>query len=458
VVGIALPQIGRSLDAGNNIQWVLTANLLAVTASMPAAGWIANRLGAKPVFLFALAAFSVASLAAAVAPNLGFLIAARVGQGLCAGILNPISMTIVLDLFAPAERGRAIGIWGLVSMSAPALGPTFGGYLVTAVSWHWLFLPNVPIGILGALAGRRLLVDTARREQGRLDVAGLLLGSTGLAVFIFGLSQSRSWGWDDPAVIGGLVIGVVLLASFARHALHVPDPLIELRLIRTPVFLASLVVIGLVTMPQYTRAVFVPLQLETLRSYTALKVGVILTPAAVMTAVSMSIGGRLVDRIGARIPVMGGCIIMIVGAAGNAFITPSTSPVWISACLAVQGLGVGVSMIPATVVGLNAIESASMAHATTIRSLTNQAAAALSVAGLFALVNARLAAADGINSRQAAYNSAFVAAIVALVLAMIVAWRLPGAKIRRRADEREATVTDRYDSVAGGQHEPIPRA
>ncbi|HUP76097.1 MAG TPA: MFS transporter [Acidimicrobiales bacterium] len=155
IVGIALPQIGKALNAGSNIQWVVTANLLALSVSMPAAGWVANRLGAKPVFLVSMAAFSVASLCAALAPNLGFLIAARAAQGLCAGIFNPVSMTIVLDLFAPEERGRAMGVWGLVAMSAPAVGPTFGGYLVTAVSWHWLFLPNVPIGIIGAIAGRR---------------------------------------------------------------------------------------------------------------------------------------------------------------------------------------------------------------------------------------------------------------------------------------------------------------
>ncbi|MEO8693490.1 MAG: MDR family MFS transporter [Acidimicrobiales bacterium] len=432
IVGIALPQIGESLHAGSNIQWVVTANLLALSVSMPAAGWVANRLGAKPVFLVSLAAFSVASLCAALAPNLGFLIAARAGQGICAGIFNPVSMTIVLDLFAPDERGRAMGVWGLVAMSAPAVGPTFGGYLVTAVSWHWLFLPNVPIGIIGAIAGRRFLVDTARRAQGKLDFVGLVLGGSGLALFIFGLAQSRSWGWDDPGTIGCLLGGLALLATFTFHALRTPEPLLELRLTRTPVYLSSLLVIGLVTLPQYTRAVFVPLQLERLRGYSALKVGVILTPSAVMTAISMSVGGRLVDRMGARRPAVGGCLLMMIGAAGNAFISPSTSVVWIATSLAIQGMGVGVVMIPVTVVGLNAIADHSMAHATTIRSLTNQVGAALSVAGLFALVNARLASAKSVNAEQSAYNSTFIVAMVVLAIAVIIAWRMPDAGSRPR--------------------------
>jgi EmrB/QacA subfamily drug resistance transporter len=425
IVGIALPQIGKSLNAGSNIQWVVTANLLALAVSMPAAGWVANRLGAKRVFLVSMAAFSVASLAAALAPSLGFLFVARAAQGLCAGIFNPVSMTIVLDLFAPDERGRAMGVWGLVAMSAPAVGPTFGGYLVTAVSWHWLFLPNVPIGIIGAIAGRRLLVDTARRAQGRLDVIGLALGGSGLALFIFGLAQSRNWGWDSPGTIGFLFAGLALLATFTLHALRGAEPLLELRLIRTPIYLSSLLVIGLVTLPQYARAVFVPLQLERLRGYSALKVGVILTPSAVMTAISMSVGGRMVDRTGARRPAVTGCLLMMAGAAGNAFISSSTPDWWIASSLAVQGMGVGLVMIPVTVVGLNAIADHSMAHATTIRSLTNQVSAALSVAGLFALINARLASAGSVSGEQSAYNSAFLVAMVMLGIAAVISWRMP---------------------------------
>ena len=117
IVSVALPQIGTALNAKGDIQWIVTTNLLAVCVSMPASGWIANRIGAKTIFLLALAVFSVASLGAALAPSLGFLIAARAVQGLCSGILNPVSMTIVLDLFPPYERGRAMGIWGLASMS-----------------------------------------------------------------------------------------------------------------------------------------------------------------------------------------------------------------------------------------------------------------------------------------------------------------------------------------------------
>jgi EmrB/QacA subfamily drug resistance transporter len=424
MVGVALPSIGRALGAGADVQWVLTANLLAVAVSMPAAGWVAHRVGAKQVFLTALAVFSVASLVAAVAPTLPVLVAARVLQGLCAGVLNPLSMTIVLDLFPPAERGRAMGVWGLTAMSAPALGPTLGGYLVTAVNWHLLFLINVPIGLVGALAGRRLLVDTGVRDRRRLDGMGLVLGASGLALFLFTLSQARRWGWGAPATLGCLGAALLLLATFTRHALRHREPLLQLRLARMPVYSVSLVIIALVTVPQYARSVFVPLQLQEMRGDTALQVGVLLTPSAIATAISMAIGGRAVDRIGARIPAVVGCALMLVGTVANSFNSVDTSAAWIAGWLTVQGLGVGMVMIPVTVAGLNALPEDTMAQASTLRSLTNQVSAAMTVAVLFALVNARLSDATTPAASQGAYNVTFQVAAVALAVAVVLAWRI----------------------------------
>ena len=156
----------------------------------------------------------------------------------------------------------------------------------------------------------------------------------------------------------------------------------------------------------------------------------ILTPSAVLTALSMAIGGRLVDRIGARRPAVTGLTLMLIGAAGNAFITPSTSLAWITTSLAIQGMGVGLVMIPVTVVGLNAISDRSMAHASTIRALTNQVGAAMSVAAIFALINARLASAHTLGQQQGAYNSAFIVAMAALVIAIVVALRMPAPNRR----------------------------
>lgn len=425
IVNIALPQIAKALGAGQNIQWVVTANLLANAVAMTASAWLSDRVGAKRLFLSAMALFAIASLGAAFAPNLGLLIAARAAQGCCAGILNPVSMSIMLDLFPVHERGRAMGIWGLVAMSAPAVGPTIGGLLVTAVSWHWLFLPSVPIGLAGALIGQRKLADTGRRTAAPLDWTGLLLGASGLSAFLFGLSQSRAWGWASPGVAGSLVVAAVLLGAFVLQALHTRHPVLDLRLVGRPIYRPAVIIVALVTAPQFARSVFMPLQLDTLRDYSTLKIGIILTPAAAATALSMAIGGRLHDRHGVRGPTMAGCLLMLIGVLANAFLTTTSSALYIAAVMTVQGLGVGIVMIPVTVAAMNSVPDDKMAQASTMRALTNQVAAAISVASMFALVNARLSAATSIAERQGAYNSAMQAGAVVLVVALAVASRLP---------------------------------
>lgn len=425
MVNIALPRIGEALDNPGGIQWLITANLLANAVSMTASAWLADRIGPKRFFLIVMALFSVASLGAAFAPNLGFLIAARAAQGACSGVLNPLSMTIMLDLFPVNERGKAMGIWGLVAMTAPAIGPTLGGFLVTAVSWHWLFIPNIPIGILGALAGRKLLADVPARHAGRFDAVGWFLGGIGLSSFLFGLSQTRRWGWASTGTIVSLTLGVVLLIAFVVTSLRKREPLLDLRLVKNQLYRRSLVLISLVTLPQYARSVFMPLQLQKLRGDSALRVGVILTPAAVATALSMAVGGRMVDRLGARRPALAGCTLMLAGALANAFLTTSTSEIFIAAVMTVQGFGVGLIMIPLTVTAMNSVPEGRVGQASTMRALANQVAAALSVATVFAVVNARLSGAGTLGAQQAAYNAAMQLGVVAMIIAIAFAWRLP---------------------------------
>ena len=151
IVNVALPQIGIALDDTDGIEWVVTAYLLAVGVGLPATGWLADRFGRKQIFVTSLSIFTLASLGAALAPSLPVLVAIRVLQGLGGGAMMPVGMAMIYELFPPDRRGAALGIWGVAAMAGPAFGPVIGGYLVTEVSWHWLFLVNVPIGV-GAIA------------------------------------------------------------------------------------------------------------------------------------------------------------------------------------------------------------------------------------------------------------------------------------------------------------------
>jgi DHA2 family multidrug resistance protein len=441
IVNVALPQIRENLHAGKGIEWIVTAYLLAVAVSQPATGWAADRYGRKPIFISSLGAFTLASMLCAVAPNLPALVVFRVLQGLGGGALQPVGMAIVVELFPPERRGRAMSVWGICSMAAPAIGPTLGGYLVTAVSWHWLFLINVPIGALGVVLGIRVLRDFGYRESRRLDSIGLLLGGGGLALMLFAITQASDWGWSSTSTLSMIAIGVVALGSFVVHELRTEQPMIDLRMFRITVFGLSMIVTVFIVTAQYTRLVFIPLSLETIRGYSALRVGLVLTPAALLTAVGMSIGGRMVDRVGARRPMVLGTGLMCVGAFSLSHIGVST-PVWaIVGSLGIQGIGFGLCALPGVVVAMNALPPRYVAQASAVRSLVSQVAGASSIAILSAVVAIRLG--DGtptLERSQTAYDTAFLLASLGLFVALLCSFFFSGKSDVEPTDEVSAPL------------------
>ena len=438
IVNIALPRIRADLHAGTGIEWVVTSYLLAVAASQPATGWLADRFGRRRVFLWSLAAFTAASLSAALAPNLAALIGFRILQGFGGGALVPVGMAIVVELFPAERRGRAMSVWGVASMAAPAIGPTLGGYLVTEVNWHWLFLINVPMGSLGLFLGLRLLRDSGYRNNRRLDTLGLLLGGIGLAVTLFAVTKANDWGWvgGRTLLVGG--IGVAMLIGFGVHERRCDEPMIDLAIFQQRVFSLAMIITLFITAAQYTRLVFVPLELETVRGYTAFHVGLLLTPQALITAVGMMIGGNLVDRIGARLPVMIGAGMMCLAAVSISRIGLHTSPVLIVAALCLQGGGFGLCAMPTTVVAMNTLPPHWVAQGAALRSLNSQVSGAIAISVLSALVAARMGGGHpSLTHQQGAYDSAFLVVSIGLFVACVFAFFLPGRAVRRAHDRAE---------------------
>ncbi len=421
IVNIALPAIRDDLGDGIGIEWVVTAYLLAVTVSMPASGWMADRFGRKNVLVASMACFTAASLIAAFAPTLNTLVFMRVVQGVGGGALLPVGMALVFEVFPPERRGQAMGSWGTVTMLGPAIGPTLGGWLITAVSWHWLFLVNVPIGIVAVSLAVFLLRDFGYREERPFDAWGFALAGSGLAILLLGVSESQRWGWSSPATLLCVFGGLLLLGWFSRHELRTPNPMIEVRIFRIPVFTIGLLITSFVTVAQFTRLVFIPLQLEELRGTTAFHVGLLLSPGAIAAGIAMLLSGRLVDRVGSRTPVVIGTSVMCLSVLAMANLTTHT-PLWvISALLVGQGVGMGLSAVPSTVVALNSVPAKYVAQATAARTVCTQAAGAMGIGALAALVAARMT----VGSAQAAYNTAFLASAALLVIAIVLGTRLP---------------------------------
>ena len=440
IVNVALPVIGDALDSGEGIEWVVTVYLLSVGLMTPLSGWLSDRFGRKRIFTLALLLFLAGSTLCAVAPGLGWLVAFRVVQGAGGGLLAPVGMALVYDLFPPNRRGTALGIWGVAAMAAPAVGPVLGGYIVDTVSWRWLFAINIPIGTIGVIAAVRLLRDNGVRHRQRFDSTGLALGGTGLVLFLLGASEAPRWGWTAPSTLSVLFVGLALLVVFAIRLPRVDDPLIDPEILAVGQFRLTLGITALLTVLQYGRLVFIPLELQNVRGFSALDVGWLLSPGAVATAVTMPICGRLADRIGPRPPVLAGATLIAVGAFFLSNLTVDTSKGRLVAVFVIQGLGTGLSLMPLAVAGMNHLPARFVSQGSGLRILNRQVVAAIGVAVLSSLVASQIGDGSLLDDVDAldAYNSVFLvglgASIVAIVLALFLPSRTRMAEVNAERD------------------------
>lgn len=450
IVGVALDPIGRSLHSAADVEWIITAYLLTLGVIQSPIGWLADRIGRKPVFIGSMVIFAVGSLCSAFAPTMEILILCRVVQGIGGGAVFPVGTAIIYELFPPDRRGAALGIRGIGLMAAPAAGPVLGGWLVTAFSWRWMFLINVPIGIIGAIIAIRVLRNTGFQERRPFDWVGTTLVGVGVLGLLLALSEGAGWGWTSGRTLGCGIGGVALLAIFAWWVLRkTRTPVVDLRMFKITIYSLAIGVTCLLTLAQYGRVVFIPLELESLRHLTALHTGVLLVPGAIGAAISMPFGGRLADRIGAKLPVVVGLIPVAIANWYLGHLTVNSSQDWLMFFLFLAGLGTGLAMTPNAVVGLNALPAPLIATGSALRSLTRQIAAAVAIAILTAVVASQLG--GGITFHgvatpahaQAAYNASIIWGFWAVILTMIIAMFLPG---RARAKELQQARIDEQRS------------
>lgn len=434
IVTIALPRIGTDLRALDGVDLVFSAYLLALGVVQPTMGWLADQFGRKRVFLVSLGVFSAGSLLAGLAGDLPQLVGARIVQGIGGGAIFPVGMAMIYEQVPPRRRGLAMGIWSLGIAVAPALGPTLGGLIVTSLGWRWLFYINVPIGLLGILVGARVLRFGGFRESRRFDMLGFGLVTLGLAMLLYAVSEVDPGGSASVGTVGVGGAGLVLLAGFVIHELREPEPLIDLRMFAIPAYsIAMVLVAGMITVT-LARLVFLPLELVTLRGMSEVEVGLILTPAAFTGAVAAPLAGLLVDRIGARLPVVVGLVAMALGSVALANLSLDTPSPAIALAVAIQGFGNGLALTPNQVAGMNALPQRLLARGTAIRSTTRQVAGSFSIALLTAFLVSRTGAIDpprdaaGAAAGQAGFNDVFaICAVVALACLTLGAWFVPRA-------------------------------
>jgi EmrB/QacA subfamily drug resistance transporter len=299
VVNVAIKTLAASFHTTlPTIQWVATGYTLALATVIPLSGWIADRFGTKRLSMSSIALFIIGSALSGIAGSATEIIVFRVLQGLGGGMIMPAGMTILTKAAGPNRIGRVMAILGVPMMVAPILGPVLGGWLVSDVSWRWIFFINAPVGVIALIASYLVLKPDVGESSERLDFVDLLLASPGLALLIYGLAESNPGGFGQAKVLIPMVVGLLLLATFVRHALRSKQPLIDLRLFKDRVFTSSSITLALMVISVFGTFLLLPYYLQLVRFQSALDAGLLMIPQGVGSMLMMPVAGILSDKTG----------------------------------------------------------------------------------------------------------------------------------------------------------------
>ncbi|WP_433411131.1 MFS transporter [Microtetraspora malaysiensis] len=326
IVNVALPAIRRDLHASESgLQWTVDAYTLVLAGFLVLAGSTADRIGRRRVFQVGLAAFGVGSLLCGLAPSIGWLIAARALQGIGGTMLNPVAMAITVSTFPdPAERARAIGVFGSMSGLALALGPILGGALVDGLGWRFVFWVNVPL-VAVAIVGTVLFVPESRAARARrFDPVGQTLVILVLAGVIYAIIESKVLGWSSPIILGLLAVALLGVLGVLGYEPRRADPLLELRLFRSVPF-SSAILMALFALCGFSAFLFVSTQyLQDVRDMSALAAGLCMLPVGLLVVVLSRRTGRLVGARGPKLPLTVSGVALVLGGAASLWVDAAT--------------------------------------------------------------------------------------------------------------------------------------
>ena len=326
VVSTALPVIRTDLDASlEELEWTINAYTLTFAVLLLTGAALGDRFGRRRVIAVGLTLFTAASAAAALAPSMDALIAARAIQGIGGAIVLPLTLTILSDAFPKEKRGLALGAWSGIAGLAVASGPLVGGAVVDGISWQWIFWLNVPIGILLVPLALRFLRETYGPDSG-LDLPGLALVSAGLLGLVWGLIHGNGDGWTSPQIVGSLALGAILTAAFVAWELRTPAPMLPMRFFRDRAFAAANGASLLMYFGMFGSIFLLTQFLQTVQGHSPLAAGLRVLPWTAMPMLVAPIAGALSDRIGGRPLMAVGLGLQAIGLGWLAAVSTPTVP------------------------------------------------------------------------------------------------------------------------------------
>ena len=446
VVGTAMPTIVAALGGLAHYSWVFSAYLLTSPVTVPIWGKLSDLFGRRPMFQIGIAIFLLGSAACGFAHSMTYLIVARAVQGIGAGALVPLAMTIIGDIFTLEERakmqGLFSGVWGLSSI----VGPLLGGFITDQLSWRWVFYINLPVGIAAAIIIGVALVEPKREERPKIDYAGAFVLTAAVSILLLVLSEGSSpRALLEPRVLALIALVAGLFAVFVRIEHRVPDPVVPFELCRNRVISVSIIVGFLAGIAMFAAITFVPLLAQRVIGMTATGAGSLLTPLLLSWVVASIVGGRLLIKVGSRPLVIAGLLLMIGGFVALSMFH-RTTPRWILAGdLILTGCGLGLVMLTLLIAAQHSVPREQLGITTSLNQFSRSIGGALGVAFLGAILSA------GMSNLERALRNVFLVSAAVVAVSLAFAFLLPGGQVGETHSERmvmaEMTTID-------PEHEP----
>ncbi|GIF21616.1 EmrB/QacA subfamily drug resistance transporter [Actinoplanes tereljensis] len=392
VVSVALPTFQTEFDATYaQVAWTLTGYTLALATVIPLSGWAADRFGTKRLYMLALFLFTAGSVLCATAGSIEQLVAYRVLQGLGGGMLMPLGMTIMTRAAGPERIGRLMAVLGIPMLLGPIGGPILGGWLIEAASWHWVFLINLPIGIIGLVYAQFALPKDNPRPSESFDFVGMLMLSPGLALFLFGVSSLPETGTITATKVWvTMLIGAALVIGFVFYSFKPKHPLLDLRLFRNKRLAVSTISLFVFIIAFMGAGLLFPSYFLQVRGESTLHAGLLMAPQGIGAMITMPIAGMLADRIPVGRTVPFAMALIALGFFTFTQVGTDTSYLLLCGSLFVMGLGMGGTMMPIMTSALRTLTSSEVARGSTLVNILQQIGGSIGTAIMSVILTSHL--------------------------------------------------------------------
>jgi EmrB/QacA subfamily drug resistance transporter len=426
VVFVALSSIQSDLHISQSeLEWVVSGYALTFAVLMLTGGKLADMFGRRRIFIVGLTIFTASSLACGLATGAGFLIGARVVQGVGAALMNPATLSIIVATFPPRQRGTAIGIWVGVSAMALAIGPLIGGILTEQINWSWIFFINVPVGIAGIIVSRLVITESRdESEEQRLDLPGLLSSAIGLFGLTYALIEGNNYGWSSGRILASFAVAAVGLVSFVVLEHRQRVPMLDLSLFKNSTFAGANLTMLLVALAMFGVFFFNSLYLGQVLGYSPIQTGAAFLPLTVLIVFVAPLAGRFSDKIGSRW-LMGAGLVLLSGSLLSFSTLGVDSTFWdIVPGLILGGFGMSLAMTPTTAAAMGSVPVDKAGVGSAVLNSMRQVGGSLGIALMGAIVASSVSVLPGNPAYpdqfvQGYHNALHVAAAIAIVGAVV---------------------------------------